>query len=118
MSLSDKDIIKALKKYKGNLSVAAEYLGCERNTIYNRMQKNPDIQKAREEAEERRLDLYEAAIDKAALVEGKVDALKYVLSTRGRKRGYSEKQEIEVSGTGITINVQKVDYSGPDSRDD
>lgn len=99
------------------MSLAAKALGCERSTIYDRMKINPDIQKAREEAEEYRLDLYEAAIDKAALG-GDVGAMKYVLSTRGRKRGYNEKQEIEVSGTGITINVQKVDYAGPDSRDD
>lgn len=118
MSLSDKDIIKALKKFKGNLSMAAEYLGCERNTIYARMQKNPNIQKAREEAEERRLDLYEAAIDKAALVNGDVSAIKYVLSTRGKKRGYSEKQEVELTGTGISIQLKKVDFAGPDERDD
>ena len=104
MSLSDKEIIKALKKFKGNLAMAAEYLGCERQTIYNRMQNNPNIQKAREEAEERRLDLYEAAIDKAALVNGDVSAIKYVLSTRGKNRGYGEKAELQLSG-GVQVVV-------------
>ena len=118
MTLSDKDIIKALKKFKGNLTMAAEFLGCDRGTIYKRMQNNPNIQKAREEAEERRLDLYEAAIDKAALVNGDVSAIKYVLSTRGKKRGYSEKQEVELTGTGISINLKKVEYTCPDGRDD
>lgn len=115
---SDEDMINALRKFRGNLSSAAEYLGCERSTIYDRMKISPAVQAAKDEAEDHRLDLYEAAIDKAALEDRDVGAIKYVLSTRGRKRGYSEKQEVDITGTGITLQLQKVEFAGPDDRDD
>lgn len=108
MPLSDNDIIKAIHKYKGNLSVAAKYLGCDRGTIYLRMKKNPRIAEEKDAAEEQRLDLYEAAIDKAALVDGDVSAIKYVLSTRGKHRGYTERQEVDVKG-GFEVVVRDKD---------
>ena len=105
ISLSNSEIKSALEKYGGNISAAAEYLSCPRTVIYRRMKKHPELQQARDEAEEQRLDAYEAAIDKAALEEGKVDAIKYVLSTRGKKRGYSERENLPaLIGTGISIS--------------
>ena len=118
ISLSNSEIKSALETCGGNISAAAAYLSCPRTVIYRRMKKHPELQQARDEAEEIKLDYYEAALDKAALINGDVSAIKYVLSTRGKKRGYSEKQEVRPAETGINITLEKVDYTRQDRRDD
>ena len=117
MRKTDTEIKNALVKNKGNILLASRSLGCDRNVIYRRMKKIPSLQEARDDAEDIRIDLYEAAIDKAALEEGNVSAIKYILSTRGKRRGYSYGGERPTS-TGITISLQTTKYEERDNNSD
>ena len=118
MRKTDTEIKNALVMNKGNILLASRSLGCDRNVIYRRMKKIPSLQEARDEAEDIRIDLYEAAIDKAALEEGNVSAIKYVLSTRGRKRGYTTTGGSTPDNAGVTFTFQTVEFNETDNDSD
>ena len=101
--ISDETMAIAIKDAKGNLSLAAERLGCERATIYDRIRTSDMLKQARAEAQESRCDMYESLLDQKAQ-SGDINAIKFYLATQGKRRGYTEKQEVEVNG-GLTINI-------------
>lgn len=97
MAYSKKNIIKAIKDAKGIISVAAKSLGCERQTIYNRMSKDEDIQEAMRVARDSMIDTAENALHNLITNDEHRDhykATRYYLSTQGKKRGYIEKSEV------------------------
>ncbi len=97
------DIMDALKKYKGNISWAARALGCDRSTIYRRIEKSPTLQKAVEDERESMIDLAESSLLRA-VNDGEAWAVSLTLKTIGKNRGYVERTETSVSGgIGVTI---------------
>ena len=101
--ISDETIAIALKDANGNLSLAAERLGCARQMLYHRIEKSDMLKEARSIAYESRCDMYESLLDQKAQ-SGDINAIKFYLATQGKRRGYTEKQEVEVNG-GLTINI-------------
>lgn len=91
--LKKSEIIKAIRRASGNLTVAARALGCSRSTIYNRMGKDEEIKEVYEEQRETTLDAVEDSLVRLAL-DGNVTACIFLLKTRGRDRGYTESQEL------------------------
>lgn len=90
-------IKSALEKARGNISLAAEVLGVTRQTIYTYMQRYPDLVAVRADAENYVLDIAEAHLEKAILG-GDMDAVKFLLRTKGRRRGYMTSGEISHRG--------------------
>jgi len=86
--LTQKQIIDALYKSRGILGAAADYLGCSRQTIYNRMKKEPKIAEAYEDANETALDFTESKLF-ANIKAGKENSIFYHLNNKGESRGYS-----------------------------
>lgn len=87
--LADDDIENALYKARGNISRAAEYLGCTRGTIANRVKASPELSQTVEDLRERFLDDAEATFEKKCL-EGDTTSLIFLLKTRGAPRGYAQ----------------------------
>ena len=86
--LTQKQIIDALYKSRGILGAAADYLGCSRQTIYNRMKKEVKIAEAYEDANETALDFTESKLF-ANIKSGKENSIFYHLNNKGESRGYS-----------------------------
>lgn len=93
--LTVQDIANALYEVNGNLAKAAEILGVRRGKLFTAINRHSDLRELHE-------DFLEAAIDNAqANVFEAVEAKNYaascfLLSTLGKERGYSTKQELTV----------------------
>ena len=98
----------ALLKNYGNVSAAARALGVGHPTLFDRIKKNERLQKAREIAEEQALDMAEHSLLKAVRA-GEGWATCFMLKTKGKKRGYVERQEL----TNAPDNPFTVSILGP-----
>lgn len=95
---------QALESGGGFLSVAAETLGCTRKTIYNYLDKYPQLKEVCEDIRERYLDLGESELIKK-IKKGSTPELIFFLKTRGKGRGYVEKQELDISSGNEPIKI-------------
>ena len=90
---STETVIKALKKARGIKAVAAKILGCDRHTVDNYIKRHPTVAKAYQEQRETLIDVAEGKLI-TKLDADESWAIKFVLTTLGKKRGYVERQEI------------------------
>ncbi len=85
---------KALRQGKGFVSVAAEILGCHRNTVQNYINDFPELQEVVHECRESQLDKAESILMKK-IEEGDSRCLIFFLRTRGKRRGYTDRPELK-----------------------
>ena len=90
---------QALIACYGNVSAAARVLNVDHSTLFHRLRKSERLQKARTMAEEQTLDLAEDGLV-SAVKDREAWAICFMLKTRGKKRGYIERQEQEVQLSG------------------
>lgn len=88
-------MLEALERALGIVSTAANSVGISRSTHYEWMKKDPDYRDAVKMIEDRTLDFAESHLHKL-IQEGNPAATIFFLKTKGKKRGYVERQEIEV----------------------
>ena len=86
-------VCEAIRSQKGLLSMAANRLGCGYTTVWNYSQKYPEVKQAIEESKESMLDLAEGKLFQE-INAGNMTAIIFFLKTKGKARGYSERQEI------------------------
>lgn len=96
---------RALRESKGFVEVAARALGVTGGTVRRAIAKWPRLAAVVAEEREARLDVAELALY-AAVQRGQSWAVKFLLKTQGKTRGYVERQEIEHS-------VQPAPAAGP-----
>lgn len=102
-----KQIITALKESYGVISTVSQRLGCSWSTAQKYLNKWPDTRKALKLETEIMLDLAESALFNA-IEKGNLAAAKWVLSTRGASRGYTDRVEltgIDESGKHIPVFI-------------
>ena len=87
---------QALLAHYGNVSAAAAALGVAHSTLWERIGKSERLQAARVEAEERTLDLAEAALVEGVR-RGDAWAVCFMLKTRGKRRGYTTRQDVTLA---------------------
>ncbi len=90
---TDKEIISALEKHKGAIYLAAEYLGCHPDTVYERAKKVKGVQNAIDRHRGKLLDVAELALYNA-VVKGENWAIAFCLKSIGRDRGYGDKLDL------------------------
>lgn len=83
-------VIDALRTHHGLITMAADALGCDRQTIYNYAQQYPAVAEVIAVAREKVVDLAEQGLIHH-LQEESPWAISLVLRTLGRSRGYEEK---------------------------
>jgi len=88
-------MLEALEKSLGIVSTAAKMASIDRSTHYAWMKADEEYKKAVHAIEESVLDFAESHLYKL-VKEGNPAATIFMLKTRGKKRGYIERQEIEV----------------------
>ena len=88
-------MLEALEKSLGIVSTAAKMANIDRSTHYAWMKADEEYKKAVESIQDGVLDFAESHLYKL-VKEGNPAATIFMLKTRGKKRGYIERQEIEV----------------------
>ena len=90
------EFLIALKNNNGNISEACQSINIGRRTYYSWIEKDESFKQDAEDAQESLIDLAESK-----LVENIKDndntSIIFFLKTKGKKRGYIEKQEVDTT---------------------
>lgn len=98
IKVKKEDIIDALRKTRGNISQAANLLGCTRLTIHRAVDADTDIKQAREQGRETFVDELEESAEFEAINNPNAHVLKmFMLKTRGKARGYEQSDNKEAA---------------------
>jgi hypothetical protein len=100
-----KAMIEALKKSLGIVTTACKEVGIERQTHYNWLKDDPEYKAQVESLDDMVLDFAESKLHQS-INNGSDTATIFFLKTKGKKRGYIEKQEI--TNTNLNVEVQEV----------
>ena len=99
-----KAMIKALHKSLGVVSHACEAVGINRTTHYRWLEDDEEYRKEVESVQEFQLDFVESKLFEN-IGNNDTTATIFYLKTRGRKRGYIERQELDHTSKGESINI-------------
>lgn len=118
-------LIEALNGCKGIVSTACKSVGLSRTTYYEYYNEDPEFAKMADEAQENAIDFVEGKlfekINGVSVIrytsKGEEDvyeqppsdtAIIFYLKTKGKKRGYVERSEVDNSGSmSISVSVSK-----------
>lgn len=89
------EVAEALRESRGFVSATARRLACDPLTVYNYMERYPELKEIRKEAKEAEKDLAEMMLGKM-IRDGQFLATCFYLKTQAKDRGYVERQEHEV----------------------
>ncbi|MEK0436041.1 MAG: hypothetical protein RLZZ530_1 [Pseudomonadota bacterium] len=93
MDIQKRAMIEALEKALGVVTTACKSVGISRSTHYLWMENDPEYQKLVIDLQDVALDFAESRLFKS--IEGGSDtATIFYLKTKGKRRGYVERQEI------------------------
>jgi hypothetical protein len=90
-------MIKALEQSLGVVTTAAKIAGIDRSTHYEWLKTDEDYNQKVIDLENVTLDFAESQLHKQ-VKEGNTTATIFLLKTKGKKRGYIERQEIQMDG--------------------
>lgn len=90
-------MLDALEKSLGVVTTACKSVGIGRTTHYLWLEQDAEYRKAVDELQNMTLDFAESQLHKQ-IKEGNTTATIFYLKTKGKKRGYVERQEIQVDG--------------------
>jgi len=100
-------VLQALEKTLGVVTTAVKSVGVARSTFYKWLNEDEDFRKSVQEIENIALDFAESQLHKQ-IGDGNTSATIFYLKTKGKKRGYVERQELEHSGGDKPVNIQLV----------
>lgn len=92
----------AIRGSRGVKSVIATRLGCARNTVYNYLERWPDMKTLLDDESEMLVDLAEVQLFNL-IAEKDVRAITFALATKGKNRGYSQRTEITGADGGAIV---------------
>jgi hypothetical protein len=102
-----KALIEALEKSLGVVTTACKAVSLDRTTHYRYLQDDKDYAAAVKDIEEVAVDFVESKLH-SQINKGDTTACIFYLKTKGKHRGYIEKQEIDHSG-GVQVTFREVD---------
>ncbi|HYH14833.1 MAG TPA: helix-turn-helix domain-containing protein [Flavisolibacter sp.] len=107
MDNEKKAILQALEESCGVISTACNAIGMPRSTFYNWVNADTQFKEAVNEIQEYALDVAESELHKL-IKKGEITAIIFYLKTKGKKRGYIEKNEVDLrTPDGITVNYNR-----------
>lgn len=129
MDNNKKEILESLEQHNGIVSSACKSIGLPRSTFYNWCLNDAEFKAAVDDIQEVAIDFVESKLMEkinGVTCMGKEDvyeqppsdtAIIFYLKTKGKKRGYVEKTELDLAGTlGINWNETKT-YDPNDKAD-
>lgn len=116
------NFLLALEKSLGVVQTACKKSGLSRTTYYNWRTKDPDFAKAVDEVQNVALDFAEDALFQS-IQRGNVAAIIFYLKTKGKERGYVERQEIvgsQIKPLEVSLTLTAADLSSdePDPKEE
>jgi hypothetical protein len=106
--IQKKAMIEALEKSLGIVTTACKTVGINRSTHYQWMQLDPEYKAAVDGIADIALDFAESKLHKS-IESGSDTATIFYLKTKGKKRGYVERQEIQHEGNAAAPVIFKLD---------
>ena len=106
-------MLQALESSLGVVTVACKQTGIPRSTYYKWLKEDEEFAKSVKEIENIALDFAESQLH-SQMKDGNTSATIFYLKTKGKKRGYIEKSELDLN-TGenpfkVNVNIKGVDY--------
>jgi hypothetical protein len=104
-----KAILESLEKSLGVVTTAVRQVGIARSTFYKWLSEDEDFKREVDDIQEIALDFAESQLHKQ-IKEGSTTATIFLLKTKGKRRGYVERQEITGADgypTEIEVNIVK-----------
>jgi len=110
------ELIEAARKTGGNKAAAARLLGCTRQTVDLYCNRYVTVKQAFDDERETMVDWAESGLRDAVITTKAPWAIKFILRTLGKDRGYTERVEQEI--TGADGGPLTVHYTGNVDPDD
>lgn len=107
-----KAMIQALEKSLGVVTSACKSVGINRSTHYEWLKTDEEYKKAVEDVENIALDFAESQLHKQ-IKDGNTAGTIFYLKTKGKKRGYVERQEIQQETTYKSLDINIIDTGVP-----
>jgi len=104
-NFTEDQVIEAMKGTCGIVSNIAENLGCVWHTAKKYIEMSDRVKQAYSDECERVIDKAENKLQNA-IDSGDMQMVKWYLATKGKRRGYVEKQEVDHTGN---INIAVID---------
>jgi len=98
-------LLGAMKKSLGVVSAACQMCNISRETFYTYMEKDSEFKKQIEDLENFTLDFVETQFLKN-IQQGNTAEILFYLKTKGRNRGYTERQELDLTTKGESIKPE------------
>jgi hypothetical protein len=110
--ITKKAMLEALEKSLGVVTAACKSVDIARETHYRWMREDSDYKAEVEEIGDVAIDFAESQLHKQ-IKEGNSTATIFFLKTKGKKRGYVERQEVDVN----TGKLFQIEVLGEDSHE-
>jgi hypothetical protein len=104
LTLKKEAMIKALEKSLGVVTSACRSVGISRTTHYEWLQTDTEYNKAVQSLSDLALDFAESKLH-SLIEEGDTTATIFYLKTKGKQRGYIERQELSTELKSINITI-------------
>ena len=106
-----KQLIEALEKSLGVVTTAVKIVGIHRSTFYNWYNDDEEFRKEVDSIGDIALDFAESQLHKQ-IKDGNSTATIFYLKTKGKRRGYVERQEITgADGSPTSFKIEIIDTS-------
>ncbi len=102
MNVKKKSVLEALRANMGNVSAACDAVGISRKTFYQWKKEDEEFASLTEDLDDVVLDIVEGSLLEQ-IKGGNVTATIFYLKTKGKRRGYVEKSENEISNNVTNI---------------
>ena len=111
--IKKESILEALEKSLGVVTVACKSADVPRSTYYKWLNEDKEFAKAVKDIENIALDFGESQLHKQ-IGDGNTSATIFFLKTKGKKRGYIERSELDLTSGDepikINVNIKGVEY--------
>lgn len=105
-----KNLLDALEKSLGVITTACKKVDCHRSTFYEYYNSDENFRNEVDNISEMATDFVESQLYKR-IQEGDTTSIIFFLKTKGKKRGYSEKIEIESTNLNFGIeDIKKISF--------
>jgi hypothetical protein len=104
LTIKKEAMIKALEKSLGVVTSACRSVGISRTTHYEWLQSDEEYSKAVQSLSDLALDFAESKLH-SLIQEGDTTATIFYLKTKGKQRGYIERQEVSTELKSINITI-------------
>lgn len=109
MRLKVQEVDAALREAMGNRAAVARKFGVTRQAVDALVKRTPSLQATLHDIEEGMIDNAESALYRE-VVDGNFQAVKWYLATKGKARGYVERQEVSgPDGTMLVVEIVRRD---------